>query len=55
MFEAIITFMVFSYLFVILLKYWVKNEWFGSKKNQCSCPFKDEEKDEEHYYNNYWR
>jgi len=46
MFEGIITFIFLSYMFVLLLKYWLKNSFFGSSscKSNCCC---DCDKDKE--------
>jgi len=37
MIEMIISFIVLSYVFVLLLKFWIKNAFLGSKECKCKC------------------
>jgi len=37
MIEMIISFIVLSYIFVLLLKFWIKNAVLGSKECKCKC------------------
>jgi len=37
MIEMIIAFILLSYIFVLLLKFWIKNAILGSKECKCKC------------------
>ena len=37
MIEMIIAFIILSYIFVLLLKFWIKNAILGSNECKCKC------------------
>jgi len=49
MFEAIITFMILSYIFILLLRYWFRSVTSDKTNNCCPCDNKEEKKEKTYH------